>query len=340
MKRRVADGNAIATARDVAAAAGVSTASVSRALNAPDSVRAEVRDRVARAVAELGYVRNGAGRALASLRSGVIGAVVPCLADGVHDRILAALETGLRSSGYVLAVAVAGPADAADQTRKLLSLGVEGIVSVGANSADVRALADTRQIPCIEIAADSHASEAECIGMDFTRAATTVARYLHGLGHRRFAVFGSPAAKSVLWTSRQAALQRAMSALAGVSVIEVPTMAPTFDRAAEVASRLVRQPLPPTAIVCADDLTAAATVRGCEHVGAAVPRDVSVTGFGDVEWCRHARPALTTLRLPLADAGLAAADRLLARLAGRSVDRASLVARLIVRGSSGPPPAP
>jgi LacI family transcriptional regulator len=130
-----------------------------------------------------------------------------------------------------------------------------------------------------------------------------------------------------------------MAALAGVAVIEVPAMLPTFDLAAEVASRLVRQPLPPTAIVCADDLTAAAALRGCEHAGAVVPRDLSVTGFGDVEWSRRVRPALTTLRLPLADAGVAAADRLLARLAGRSVDRASLVARLIVRGSSGPAPA-
>jgi LacI family transcriptional regulator len=339
MKRRMASGTAIATAHDVAVAAGVSTASVSRALNAPDSVRPEVRDRVVRAVAELGYVRNGAGRALASLRSGVIGAVVPCLADGVHDRILAALETGLRSSGYVLAVAVAGPADAAEQTRKLLSLGVEGIVSVGADSPDVRTLADIRKVPCIEIVADSPTVDDECVGMDFTRAAMTVARYLHGLGHRRFAVFGGPAAASVLWAGRHAALQRAMAALAGVAVIEVPVMLPTFDLAAEVASRLVRQPLPPTAIVCADDLTAAAALRGCEHAGAVVPRDASVTGFGDVEWSRRVRPALTTLRLPLADAGLAAADQLLARLAGRSVDRASLVARLIVRGSSGPAPA-
>ena len=215
---------------------------MSRALNDPDAVRPEVSARVAQAVAELGYVRNGAARALASLRSGVIGAVVPCLADGVHDRILAALETGLRSSGYVLAVAVTGPREAAEQTRKLLSLGVEGIVSVGADSADVGALAASRQVPFIEIAADSLAGQNECIGMDFTRAATTVARYLHGLGHRRFAVFGGPSVGSGLWTGRRLALQQAMSALAGVSVIEVPAMLPTFDAAADAASRLLRQP--------------------------------------------------------------------------------------------------
>ena len=340
LKRRARDGGVIATARDVAEAAGVSTASVSRALNAPDLVRPELRDRVAQAVAELGYVRNGAGRALASLRSGIIGVVVPCMDDGLHDCILAALESGLRASGYLLAVAVAGPTEAAEQTRKLLSLGVEGIVSVGADSADARALAESRQIPCIEIAADSLASNSNCISMDFTRAAMTVVRFLHGLGHRRFAVFGGPAAKSALWVTRQAALQQAIGALAGISVIEVSCMVPTFEMTAEAASHLVRQPLSPTAIVCADDVTAVAVVKGCEHVGAAVPRDVSVTGFGDVEWCRYARPALTTLRLPVADAGLAAADQLLALLAGRTVVRASLVARLIVRGSSGSPTAP
>ena len=317
----------------------MSTASVSRALNSPDSVRPELRDRVAEAVAVLGYVRNGAGRALASSRTGLVGAIIPSLADGVHERILAALEEGLRSSGYVVAVASAGPADAADQTRKLVSLGVEGLVSIGnAEPSGIRALADGRAIPYIEIAGDDDPSNAASVGIDLTRAAMTVAQYLHGIGHRRFALFDGAAASPVLCQERGRALQRALAALAGASVVEARLAVPVFDTAADAASRLIRQPLPPTAILCTDDLAAAGAVKGCENVGAVVPRDCSVTGFGDGEWVRFAKPALTTLRLPLADAGRAAAQRLLARLSGQSIDLPALVARLIVRGSSGPPP--
>jgi LacI family transcriptional regulator, galactose operon repressor len=340
-KRARSSDPSVATARDVAEAAGVSTASVSRALNAPDSVRPELRDRVAQAVAELGYVRNGAGRALASLRTGVVGALVPCLADGVHDRILGALEAGLRSSGYVLAIAVAGPDDAASQARKLLSLGVEGMVSIGsANPSEVQALVERRRIPWVEIAGDSAASDRGSVGIDFSRAATTVAQYLHGIGHRRFGFLGGAPGMPALWGDRSPALQGALGALTNASLIEAPLGASGFEAAAETASRWARQPSPPTAIVCLDDLAAAGAVRGCESAGAAVPRDVSVAGFGDVEWARFARPALTTVRLPLADAGRVAADRLLALLSGQSVAHPALVARLIVRGSSGPPPAP
>ncbi|HEY3255672.1 MAG TPA: substrate-binding domain-containing protein [Polyangiaceae bacterium] len=257
----------------------------------------------------------------------------------MHDRILVALEEGLRASGYVLALAVAGPADAAKQTRRLLSLGVEGMVAIAqAQAAEIRALAGSRGIPCIEIAGDDDASNRETVGIDLARAAMTVAQYLHGIGHRRFALLGVPTGAPALWEGRVVALQRALGGLAGVSVIEAPLTVATFEMAADAASRLIRQPPRPTAIVCADDLGAAGAIRGCESAGALVPRDASVTGFGDVEWARFAKPALTTLRLPLADAGRAAAERLLVGLSGRSVERPALRARLIVRGSSGPPP--
>lgn len=328
------------TVRDVAEAAGVSTASVSRALNAPDSVSAEVRNRVSREVAALGYVRNGAGRALASQRSGVVGVVLPSLAGDLHDRVLAALEEALRPSGHVVALGVAGAEDPVECASRLFALGAEGIVSIGnGDTGRLRSVADRRGTPCIEVVAERVHAAPDTIGLDFRRAGLTVAQYLYGLGHRRFALLAGAGSAHALDRARAESLQAALAALPAVSVIETTTRTETFDAAIEATCRLLQRPSPPTAIVCTDDVLAAGAARGCEQSDVAIPAEVSIAGFGDSEWTRHLRPALTSVRLPVAASGRAAAEWLLERLANRTTGSGpALVARLIVRGSSGPAP--
>ncbi|MEP7275115.1 MAG: substrate-binding domain-containing protein, partial [Betaproteobacteria bacterium] len=164
-----------------------------------------------------------------------------------------------------------------------------------------------------------------------------VSRYLHGLGHRRFALLAGAATGAALWDDRRPALQRALSALPETSLIEAPVG--NTGAVTEAVHRLLRQSAPPTAVVCTDDVNAAAAIDACTSVGAAVPNDVSVTGFGDTELARQWRPGLTTLRFALDEAGKHAAEQLLALISGRPFGATAFAARLIVRRSSGPPPA-
>jgi LacI family transcriptional regulator len=320
---------------DVARAAGVSTASVSRALSNPESVSEDIRGRVVQAAAILGYVRNGAGRALASLRTGVVGVVLPSLADGVHEQVLAALEERLRSSGYSVAVSVAAISCSLDATQKLMSTGVDAVASIGAGQApECRGLAERRRTPWIRIIDDAEASDPDSLGIDLMRGGLTVARYLHELGHRRFALLSSPADAAPLVAAAGRGLQRALATLPNASVVECVVTG--FDAASQAADRLMRQASPPTAIVCSDTETAAGAAKGCEDAGIAVPEQVSVIGVGDPAWARRWRPPLTVVRLPLAAAGRAAAERLLGRLTHQHAEIPTAAARLVVRGSSGP----
>ena len=139
---------------DVAKLAGVSAATVSRAINSPDKVSAELRARVAAAVDRLHYVPHGAARALASRRSRTIGAVVPTLVIAIFAAGVVALQNRLNASGYTLLFASAeyDLAKVAQEVRALVERGVDGLVLVGAlHAPEVYALLQRNRIPFVNI---------------------------------------------------------------------------------------------------------------------------------------------------------------------------------------------
>jgi LacI family transcriptional regulator len=125
--------NGLPTLRHVARRAGVSTATVSRCLNAPDRVRPETRARVEAAVAELGYTPNFGARALASKRTNTIGAIIPTMESAIFALGLQALQDELSESGVILLIATSryDPEREARQVRALLGRGVDGLVLIG-----------------------------------------------------------------------------------------------------------------------------------------------------------------------------------------------------------------
>ncbi len=334
----------VPTLRDVARIAGVSTATVSRALTHPALVRAEVRQRVEDAARALGYVSNGAGRALASARSGLIGILVPEIRDRFHEPVVAGVVDALRASRYVAAIVVGGDNAAAslDGVRRLLSLGVEGIVSVGSGQVAVAAtLAMSRGTAFVDVEGDTR-RDPDAISLDFDRGAETVVRYLHELGHRRFVLLrGAAAGAAALEVACTEAYQRAFSRVSDAVVIEARLASGDAAGASLLCERVLMDPVSPTAIVCTDDLLALGAIKACALAGRAVPANVSVAGCGDGAWARYATPPLTSLRLPLEEAGRAAATRVLTRLGTpppSTGDASALprpAARLIVRGTTG-----
>ena len=327
---------------DVARLARVSTATVSRALTQPDKVKAATAARIRETVQALGYVAHGAARALASRRTHTIGAVIPTLDSAIFAHTTHALQKTLDDAGYTLLLA-SHEFDAeveARLTRTLIERGVDGLVLLGAtHHPGVLRMIDTHQIPYVLTWALDAAGRHPCVGFDNRAAAVRIASHLLDLGHREFAMIsgvtgGNERAAERLDGVRQALAARGIT-LAPGRVVEKPY---TLTAGREGLREVMRGTPRPTAVVCGNDVIAIGALAECLAQGLAVPRDISVTGFDDLEMSAVVTPPLTTVHFPTADLGTFAGRHLLARLTGKPVEqRTELPVELVVRGSTAPP---
>jgi DNA-binding LacI/PurR family transcriptional regulator len=208
--------------RDVARVAGVSTATVSRAMNNPAAVSEELRDRIASVVRHLGWVPHGAARALATRRTGTIGAVFPTLTHGDFARAIQALQSELSEAGYTLLLACS-EYDAEQeyrQVRKLIERGVDALLLVGeAHHRDLAELLDKNRIPYVNTFVYNPTTHGTCVGPDNHKALHKLTRYLIGLGHRSFGVVAQSTDNN---DRAQARLQGIRDALAEKSIAIQP----------------------------------------------------------------------------------------------------------------------
>lgn len=340
-RRRASDGQR-PTIRDVAAAAGVSIATVSRALNMPDTVTPSLRDDVAAAVRSTGYVRHGAARALVSRRSFTVGAIVPTLDNAIFARGINALQRRLQEGGYVLLVASSeyDPAREVAELRALIERGADGVMLIGtAHDPALFELARQAGLPLVLAWTSDGGAGLPCVGFDNARAAGRLADYLVDLGHRRFAMIAGIAVGNDRAAARVAGVREALRRRGLTLPAERVLERPYSVADGRVALRaLMAQPEPPTAVLCGNDVLAFGALFEAQAQGIAVPGRVSITGFDDLDLATHVVPGLTTIRVPSDEMGARSADYLLARLAGRPVpDVTELEPALVVRGSSGPP---
>ena len=335
-RRRRRHDDARATIVDVAARARVSTATASRALNAPARVSQALRARVLAAAAALAYVPDPAARTLASHRSGLIGIVTGDLRDGGTAACLASLPPPLAAAGYaaVLAVTDGRAPGVRSAVAGLAARGVEAIVLVDcADDGTTVSSSSGGALPVVRVGAGPNAAAAD-LAADAAIAGATIARYLLDLGHTTFgwvAADGEPG----WWLARlRDGLSAALVAAGRRPPVEF-AVAPGATPAAVLAGSAAGEPMP-SALVCAADPLALAVVRALSRRAISVPRHVSVVGCGDLPGARHADPPLTSLRIPAGKLGEAAADRVLARLRGEPPGAVAPVAKLVVRGSTGP----
>ena len=341
MRRRGrSDGNVRVTIEQVAKLARVSTATASRALNHPNSVSDALRERVGAAVARLEYIPNQTARALSSLRSGLVGALVPAI-DTRYAQMLEAIELQLDRAGYGMLLVAVGDdgARATDAAKAMAAREPEGLLMLGVEIGDVLcAFLNARRICHVSVDAGGSAPKASRVDITYLEGGETVGRYLLGLGHRTLAFVDGLAS-----SPRRSAglLQGLRAALAASGTAEPPQRVLAADVVAIRAA--LRQWLtaasPPTALMCGDDIVALAVLRECAVLGVIVPDRLSIVGCGDLSFARYATPPLSTLRVPAAMIGAAAVDQLLARLAGGLPSAQSVPIKLVVRHSSGPAPA-
>ena len=332
------------TLEDVARTAGVSPATVSRCLNSPDLVRAEIRDRVMAVVDELGYVPHGAARALASRRSRTVGAIFPSLESTLFGGTIEALQSRLTEAGYTLAVASSGY-DAGrehEHVRNLIASGVDALVLVGARRDEkVYRILEQKSVPYVLLWVTEADAPHVCVGFDNFAAAQQVVRYLLDLGHRRFALISGRAGDNDRAAARLAGMKAAL-ADAGLSLEPSHLIESDFGIAQgrRAFRKLMEDPDRPTAVVCGSEPFAYGAIFEAREMGLDVPGDVSITGFDNMELAAQLTPALTSMQTPQVEMGVLAAEHLLARLAGEEVEPPPpLKTELIVRDSAGPPPA-
>ncbi len=331
--------------RAVAAQAGVSIATVSRALNSPDMVRAELRARIIQAIESVGYVPHAPARALSSRRSRTVGAIVPTIDNAIFAPGIAALQAYLSSMGYMLFLTTSGydPDIELQQARSLVSRGVDGLVLRGDCHHDaLRKLLADNAVPFINVGSYQPDRPSPCVGTDNEGAAHRAASHVIELGHRKIAIASARQRNNDRASARVAGFRRAFAEndikLRPEWHVE---MAYTLDDAREAARHLLNLNDRPTAVVCGNDVIACGVLLEAERSGFSVPRDLSVVGFDDLDWSRHLRPGLTTIQVPTASTWQRAGEYLVRHLAGeQTIMHHEVDYALIVRESTAPPKRP
>ncbi len=327
---------------DVARLARVSTATVSRALTLPHKVKPATATRINQAVQTLGYVAHGAARALASRRTRTVGAIIPTLDNAIFANTVHALQKTLDEAGYMLLLA-SHEFDAQVEvrvTRTLVERGVDGLVLLGTtHHPSLLEMIATHQIPYVFTWALDESGRHPCVGFDNRRAGVSIARHLLELGHREFAMIsgitaGNERARERLEGVRDALAGRGLT-LPPRRLVEKPY---TLSAGREGLRELLDGEIPPTAVICGNDVLAIGALAECHERRLRVPEQISVTGFDDMEIAAVVTPALTTMHFPTAELGALAAQHLLAQLAGQPVAlRTELPVELVVRASTAPP---
>lgn len=338
-----------ATLADVAAAAGVSKATVSKALNGRDDVGDETRERVLAAANQLGYR--------------------PTTATGpAGERRAVAVVFDIPASPYILGVLQGALAAATDVRVDLLTrlaperttrtqraiarewvvdqrgVGVVGIIGLTLSAPDalIHAASDA-SVPFVMVdPVDTQHPSMISVGSSNWAGARTAAEHLLGLGHERIAWIGGPEGSDAA-RDRLYGYQAALDA-AGLRVDPALVRADRFDVAsgARHAYELLTAPNPPTAIMAADDEIAVGVLASAHALGLRVPEQLSVTGFDDTPQAAWTTPPLTTVHQHLEGMGRLAVQTVVAMADGRrpASRHVELATTLTVRSSTGPAPRP
>jgi LacI family transcriptional regulator len=324
---------------EVARDAGVSPATVSRAMVQPELLSPETLRRVHASALRLGYRPDGMARALASGRSMTMGAIVPTLDSTIFARVLQSMQSALVREGYQLLVASheMNPAAETEAVRTLLARGVDGLMLVGAEHAqETHLLLRSSGVPVVLTWVGTE--EFAAVTVDNARAGHMAAAHLIGLGHRRIGLIVG----DLSFNDRQRArLEGARQALreAGLDLPEalVSQQPLTIAGGRAGGARLLDLADRPSAIIGGIDLFAIGCIQEAQARKLVVPGDLSVVGIDDIDMSAHMSPPVTTVHVPTTQIGQSAASALLAGISGTdSPARICLNVELVVRRSSGP----
>ncbi|MGK8524937.1 LacI family DNA-binding transcriptional regulator [Nocardia asteroides] len=327
--------------REVASAAQVSVGTVSNVLNAPEKVAPATVERVLTAIDRLGFVRNDAARQLKAGRSRCVGLVVLDIGNPFFSDVARAAES--RAAEHDLVVLLGSSDD--DPRRERLYLEtfdeqrVFGLMITPAGHDQKRLAAlRSRGVPVVLVDRDGHGTPFSSVAVDDIAGGDLAVRHLCATGRRRIAVVGGPASLSQV-ADRRTGARRAAADHPGVTLTVVETTAPTVLAGREAGERLADLPegARPDAVFCVNDLLAIGVLQALTMRGIAVPTDMALVGYDDIDFAQSAVVPLTSIRQPRAEIGSTAIDLLVAAANSGGAEPEHICFRpdLIERASTG-----
>lgn len=332
------------TLRDVAKRAGLSAATVSRALSGHPYVDTETRSRALRAARELGYRPNMLARALRVQATKTIGLIIPDIRNDFYAESATVVQSALEERGYrlMLCISFGDPAHDRSYLRTLIEHRVDGIVHVPSSLTDPHELvAGGTRIPLVELLRHSPNTPFDAVVSDDREGAAMLTRHLLALGHRRIAMLTGPASYSTTRYRvdgyRAALLEAGLAARDAIVLYGAYTPASGFAQAREALALEPR----PTAIFASGSPLTAGLLRALAEERVRVPDELSVVAYEDPEWYRISTPPLTCYALPLREMGRIAAELITRSLEEGAAPREPAIRRLpgelVIRASTGPP---
>ncbi len=334
--------NLTPTLADVAQKAGVSTATVSRCLNSPDQVVERTRTRVMEAVKELGYAPNFNARALAAKRTFTVGAVLPTMENAIFARGVQAFQEELHGLGFTLLVASSlYRSDVEDeQIRTLVARGADALLLIGYHrDPRVYRFLEKRGVPVIIAWAHQAGENRASVGFDNLAAMKELASLALEQGHRRIAYISAEQSGNDRARDRVLGVRAAMQDKGldpdGLALVETTY---AVENGAQAFERLMQNGEQPTLVMCGNDVLAVGALRAARSLGLCVPKDVSITGFDDIELATVVDPPLTTVHVPHRDMGRRAARALVEMIDGnQDITPLALNTYICKRATLAPP---
>ncbi|AJT42505.1 LacI family DNA-binding transcriptional regulator [Psychromicrobium lacuslunae] len=328
------------TIRDVAAAAGVATSTVSRALSNPDRVNARTRALVERVAAELNYVPSSQARALSSGRTGAVAVLVPDATNPFYFDIIRGSQHQLKAAGYTqLLVDTEESSEVEAEALTKLRQSCDGVVLAASRLSDEQILELSRQKPIVTI--NRGVPEVPTVIIDTPQSVSQALEHLLSLGHQHVAYLAGPLGS---WSNarRLIAFEEQASRLS-MRITKLGPFAPKTTSGAAAADAALHSGA--TACVAFNDLIAIGMLQRFSSRGIRVPEDISVIGCDDIFGADFCNPPLTTITAPIEQAGRVAISMLLSRVRpfdygsgerGSSRTLGVLPTHLTVRDSTGP----
>lgn len=326
----------LATIEDVAAIAGVSIATVSRAINEPAKVADTTRRRVNEAIAVTGYSTNAMARSLRTRRSNTILILAPDVGDPNFSNILVGLETEASKRGYGVLIGNTqnDPTREADYLRFINSNQANGLILLTGHLPFGFNANAVHMPPMVAVNEPVPGNIVPFVGVDNFEGARIAAEHLISQGHRRIAFIGhsTKMVNELRERGYRAALSDANVAIDPMLILDGDGTTESGRQAAE--HMFVRDVLP-TAFLCVNDATALGVMIALNARGYDLPRQFSVMGFDDISYASFVTPALTTMKQPRSRIGEAAMNMLIAALEGRPLEHREVLLRseLILRNS-------
>jgi LacI family repressor for deo operon, udp, cdd, tsx, nupC, and nupG len=334
----------VATIYEVAKRAGVSPATVSRALSQPGVVTPATRLKVMKAVDALGYAPNSTAKNLRTARTDKLLVTVPDMSNPFFSLILQGIEDAALRGGYAVLFGDTQHDRAREEgyAQMLKRKEADGLIFLGhrlpkAAAALVEAMAP-RCAPVVNGCEYNPRLGVPSVHIDNAGAAADAIDHLYAYGHRRIAIVTGPLVSPLSRDRLRGAMSRARKIGADRDVI---LMRGNFsiESGADAAERLLDLKHPPSAIFCFSDEMAMGVIDVARRRRVSVPRELSVVGFDDIRFARYTNPPLTTVAQPMRAIGEGTVRLLLEILGDNSVvpKSATLPHALVVRASTAPP---